>query len=403
MEINVSTPSNLIQMFVAICCFIALGGMSYTVIAQENDGATLKIGSEAPDLDIENWLSDNAGEFPHTTRIEEGKIYVIEFWATWCKPCVEEMPRIAELQKMHADNNVQFISISDEDPETIENFLKRNVAGDTTKTYGELTQSYCLTSDPDKSVKKDYFRAAKQSGIPCTFIVGRTGFVEWIGNTAQLEEPLGKIVNDEWDRAEFLTAYHLDQQARKRATMARRRMAESVDEFNRLVRENKNEEAVKLINGLISDKDLSSRHESFRWMRLQVLVRSNLSGADIALSRFVEKNKYDTQRLNEIAWGIYLKFEGGDDVDESLLEQAKITAEYAVRAAPESGAVLDTLAHLVYVVDCDLDRALTLQKRAVRLAGPRARDLMPFLNDLEEEKRSGKKAGRQAVKTDSQR
>ena len=54
----------------------------------------------------------------------DGKTVFINFWATWCRPCVQEMPTIAEAQKLNQD--VVFLLASDEEPAQIESFIKKH-------------------------------------------------------------------------------------------------------------------------------------------------------------------------------------------------------------------------------------------------------------------------------------
>ncbi len=74
----------------------------------------LGIGSRAPELDIEHWIQDGNGFFKPVTTFEQGKVYVVEFWATWCGPCIQSMPHLAELQNKYRGQNVQIVSVSDE-------------------------------------------------------------------------------------------------------------------------------------------------------------------------------------------------------------------------------------------------------------------------------------------------
>ncbi len=52
----------------------------------------------------------------------KGKVVFINFWATWCKPCIKEMPSISEANNQLKDGNVLFIVASDEDIEKIKKF-----------------------------------------------------------------------------------------------------------------------------------------------------------------------------------------------------------------------------------------------------------------------------------------
>jgi thiol-disulfide isomerase/thioredoxin len=54
----------------------------------------------------------------------EGKVILINFWATWCPPCVAEMPSFQKLYSDYGDK-VTFIFISNEEPDTIKNFMEK--------------------------------------------------------------------------------------------------------------------------------------------------------------------------------------------------------------------------------------------------------------------------------------
>ena len=54
----------------------------------------------------------------------DGDVIVINFWATWCPPCREEIPEFIKLQKLYAENGLQFIGIALQTAEEVDEFVK---------------------------------------------------------------------------------------------------------------------------------------------------------------------------------------------------------------------------------------------------------------------------------------
>ena len=84
---------------------------------------TLKPGSPAPALSVAKWVKGEP-----LKGFESGRIYVVEFWATWCGPCVATIPHLTELQARYADKGVTVVGVTSEDPnnriEKIERFVE---------------------------------------------------------------------------------------------------------------------------------------------------------------------------------------------------------------------------------------------------------------------------------------
>jgi thiol-disulfide isomerase/thioredoxin len=73
-----------------------------------------------PDLTIE--FPDAAGQ-RHRLDEWKGKILVVNFWATWCPPCLEEMPEFVSLQDELGPSGFQFIGIAIDDADSVARFL----------------------------------------------------------------------------------------------------------------------------------------------------------------------------------------------------------------------------------------------------------------------------------------
>ena len=156
--------------------------------------ASLAIGYDAPTISIEHWVKGD--EFETFTN---GQVYVMEFWATWCGPCISSMPHITALQEEYGDA-VKFTGVSSEPKlETVTSFLQETNKGDGKLNWDRM--GYTVAVDPDESTYTTYMKAAGQSGIPTAFIIDANGKVAWIGHPMTMDEPLAEIVEGTWDIA----------------------------------------------------------------------------------------------------------------------------------------------------------------------------------------------------------
>lgn len=81
-------------------------------------------GAEAPALKFTELLQAPSGARTDWDSLR-GKVVVIDFWATWCAPCIAAMPHLNELSAALAHRNVQFIAVDDEKPEIVKKFLRK--------------------------------------------------------------------------------------------------------------------------------------------------------------------------------------------------------------------------------------------------------------------------------------
>ena len=358
--------------------FCLFSGLTAKVASAQD---VLTIGSTAPALDIEHWVSDRGGDFSKITKFEEGKVYIIEFWATWCGPCIRSMPHLAELQDEYADKNVQLISVSREDLSTVEKFLKRKVrGGEEGQTYGDLTGAYCLTTDPDASVSTDYMRAAGQGGIPTAFIVGKSGLIEWIGHPNGMDKVLEEVVEDKWDRDSFAKVFSVKQEGDLMLASA-----------NDLLRNDKAAEALKKIDAFLEEKGETasartvSRLES---MRISAAMEVGGEEAVAAFSELIKSAGDDPRQIGRLTARIVREQKAGKNYDEAILKTACEAAGRGVELAEKDGkdsataTALNTHANLLYICN-KLEDAIGVQKKAVALVDNDS--FKKFLDKLEKE------------------
>jgi thiol-disulfide isomerase/thioredoxin len=77
----------------------------------------------APGAFFASTFADTRGQAQSLGQFQ-GRLLVVNFWATWCGPCRDEMPAFTRLQARWADRNVQFVGLANEEPRRVELFGK---------------------------------------------------------------------------------------------------------------------------------------------------------------------------------------------------------------------------------------------------------------------------------------
>jgi peroxiredoxin len=95
----------------------------------------------------------------------QGKILIINFWATWCPPCLEEIPDFVALQKQYAAQDIQFIGIALDDKESVVEFTT------TTKI------NYPILLGSDNGMALTHQLGNNVDAVPYTIIVDRHGLI----------------------------------------------------------------------------------------------------------------------------------------------------------------------------------------------------------------------------------
>lgn len=105
----------------------------------------------------------------------DGKVLVINFWATWCPPCINEIPMFMKLQAKYANQNLQFIGISlDNSRQQVLNFVE---------TYGI---NYPILGGEEAFAVSQKF-GNTSGAIPFTVIIDRNGYIvsRYLGEMSQ--------------------------------------------------------------------------------------------------------------------------------------------------------------------------------------------------------------------------
>ncbi len=155
--------------------------------ADKQAEVTLKVGDKAPALTVDKWVKGK-----DVKGFEKGKVYIVEFWATWCKPCRDSIPHLTQTQHDYKDITVIGIAASESKPkdgdadkrlEGLEKFVKEQ--GD--------KMDYRVAYDSKRAMSDTWMTPAGQNGIPCAFIVDGEGKIAYIGHPMEMDDAIAKL------------------------------------------------------------------------------------------------------------------------------------------------------------------------------------------------------------------
>jgi len=303
-------------------------------------GEFLTIGDTAPTLDVAHWLKGREVE-----AFEPGRIYVINFWTTWCKFCRAEIPALGELQREFETDGVRVVALSHERLQTVYRFLSRGC--------WDEKAVFTIAVDSDRSAVKDYMAAAAVNSVPSAFVVGRDGCIEWIGHPSGLADVLRAVVGDTWDRVA----------AREKFEAAMTDAYERARHF-RKVREAYHAEDWDLLLELFDEAiSRAEKPGEIKVQRFLVMIGGmNQPEAGYAYGRELLSEYWDDANvLNQLAWFVV----ESESVATRDLEFCMKAARRACDLTDwENASIVDTFARICYETG-DLDAALKWQRVAV--------------------------------------
>ena len=112
----------------------------------------------------------------------QGRVLVLNFWATWCAPCREEMPGFERLSRRWRDKGVAFVGVSNETPEIVRRFAR------------EIGITYPLWTGGDEAMELSRRLGNRLSVLPFTAVVGPSGNVVAAKVGAYREQELQQVL-----------------------------------------------------------------------------------------------------------------------------------------------------------------------------------------------------------------
>jgi peroxiredoxin len=145
--------------------------------------AAIPAGGSAPEIK----LTDFSGRPVNLTSLR-GKVVLLDFWASWCKPCREELPVLEALQKKYGENGLVIIGVNvDKDEASARKFLQDN----------KLKLSFTLANDAQHKVAGSY----EPPTMPSSYVIDRAGKVRFVhegfraSDAAKMEAEIKQLLN----------------------------------------------------------------------------------------------------------------------------------------------------------------------------------------------------------------
>ena len=316
----------------------------------------LMVGDRAPALAAGAWVKGRPVD-----GFEPGKVYVVEFWATWCVPCIASMPHLSELQDRFADKGLVVVGVTSADTRgnTLEAVTRM------VEAKGEVMR-YRVAFDPERAVNDAWMIAAGRTSIPSSFVVDKQGRVAFIGHPNEMDTTLNAVIADTFD-LEAAAERYLDEQAAERRRLqlhARVRLIQM-----RIAAASENKEWATVLAGYDEILALDPAFADYAVHKFNVML-STLHDYDAAYAFALEAaSTYianDGTALVRMALGIL----DGRDLE---VRDVPIALSLAMQADDLGGGkdalAADTLAKAFFQLE-DLESAVEAQRRAVAAATP---------------------------------
>ncbi len=313
--------------------------------------AGLSVGDVAPKLDLKEFVKGDV-----VKSFEKGKIYVVEFWATWCGPCRVSIPHLSELQKKYKDAIFIGVSVWEQSQDKVKPFVDE--MGDK-MAYRVAIDDVGEGKGNEGKMAKQWMQAAEQDGIPAAFIVNGDGKIAWIGHPMNMDKPLEQIISGKWDLAKARADYQ--------AELARKIKLRSI--FGKLqvaMQAKDNKSIVAVVDEAI--KEDANMEKTLGLFKFRALAAQADADKTMQYGMHLAEGIYNDlpQGLNEIAWTLVEN--PGEKADPKLMKFALGIAVKADKLAQgKDGGIADTLAKAYYETG-DVATALSTQERAMKLS-----------------------------------
>jgi thiol-disulfide isomerase/thioredoxin len=316
---------------------------------------SLKVGDPAPKLSTGKWMQGEP-----VKQFQEGKAYLVEFWATWCGPCRQTIPHLNEIHEKYKDKGLNVIGQDcwENDDELVAPFIKKMGEKMTYRVALDDKSGETKKGEQKGAMAKTWMAAAWRNGIPSAFLVDTKGLIAWIGHPMSLtEDTIEAVLAGKFDVQKAAEEYVQTNRKEWKSQAVWREIGEAAQEKNWDLALSRLDEA---------QKEAPKREQDrFEMTRFNILLsKEDYPAAYKQALKISDANKDEAMLQNQLAWQILTD----KSIKKRDLDVAETLANRANDAADgKDAAILDTVARIAFMRG-KKQEAIELQEKAVKMA-----------------------------------
>lgn len=293
------------------------------------------IGKPPPPITVAKWVKGEP-----LSGFEKGKVYIVDFWATWCGPCKAAIPHLTKLAQEHKGKvEVIGISISEKQKDAsdsayialVEQFVQKQ---------GERMDYRVAVDTPDKAMHSAWFKPAGTGGIPTAWIIDQNGLVAWIGigSPKDVERITTQVLAGTFDikkEAELQRAADAEAKKRSEADIAASKSRNSETDnkypgYREAMARGDQAAALASLNAAFKADRESEASGAYQWKLMILMQRNKPEEVDQYARELLERFPKNSDIMGFVSAVIVATSEDAPRFDKQLaLEAAKVAAETA--------------------------------------------------------------------------
>ena len=155
-------PRSQVRTLLIAATVVALGALIWVNRARF---MPLDVGSRAPEYTAFDLDGDSV-----SLSAYRGDVVLLNLWATWCAPCLKEMPALQRLHEQLSRDGLRIVAVSVDAPPSLSNPLGQ-LGSDIEDFISRFGLTFTVLRDPSGKIQRVY----QSAGLPSTYIIDRTG------------------------------------------------------------------------------------------------------------------------------------------------------------------------------------------------------------------------------------